>query len=257
MTDPGSHINIGPSNKREIEPDFFFMMNCLMYSRLETGNPSNHDFYDEDVNMYMASLLTSFMNPEYHERASKYLSRYDSNLFEKIQGSSDVRLKYTIYKTNADFLLISIGIFKNADGMRPGSVDFFLKNKEEAYMGRAKAYYQFAYSYSQSMFRKATAISDVLEKLSRGFEQYVQILSHMRGEYFNILDRLGSGDIYHLERSIDTFATDKELKKLQDKFLDMYGEYMQSKSPQLRQKLKKLVKRIQKIDESFRFQMDQ
>ena len=92
----GSHLNIGPLNKREIEPDFFFVMNCLMYSRLETGNPSNHDFYDEDVNMYLASLLTSFMNPEYHERAKKYLSRYDTSLFDKIQESNDVRLKYTI-----------------------------------------------------------------------------------------------------------------------------------------------------------------
>lgn len=232
------------------------MMNCLMYSRLETGNPSNRDFYDEDVNMYLVSLLTSFMNPEYHERARKYLSRYDANLFNKIKDSSDVRLKYTIYKTNADFLLISIGIFKNPDGKRPGSKDKMFKDNEEAYMGRGKAYYQFAYSYSQSMFKKPTAVSDVLEKLSRGFEQYVQILSHMRGEYFNILDALGRGDIYHLERSIDRFASDKELKQLQDKFLDMYSTYMKSKDPDLKAKLKSLAKKIQQIDESFRFQIE-
>jgi hypothetical protein len=251
-----SHLNIGPLNKREIEPDVFFMMNCLMYSRLETGHPSNRDFYDEDVNVYLASLLTSFMNPEYHERAKKYLSRYDTSLFKKIGDSSDVRLKYTIYKTNADFLLISIGVFKNPDGTRPGSKDSLFKNNEEAYMGRGKAYYQFAYSYSQTMFKKPTAISDVLEKLSRGFEQYVQILSHMRGEYFNILDRLGHGDIYHLERSIDRFASDNELKKLQDQFLDIYSEYMKSKDPTLKDRLKKLVREIQALDESFRFQIE-
>jgi hypothetical protein len=251
-----SHLNIGPLNKREIEPDFFFMMNCLMYSRLETGHPSNQDFYDEDVNMYLASLLTSFMNPEYHARAKKYLSRYDTNLFNKIQDSADVRLKYTIYKTNADFLLISIGVFKNPEGTRPGSKDGMFKDNEEAYMGRGKAYYQFAYSYSQTMFKKPTAVSDVLEKLSRGFEQYVQILSHMRGEYFNILDRLGHGDIYHLERSIDRFESNKALKKLQDEFLDKYSEYLESKNPQLKQDLKALAKKIQRVDESFRFQID-
>jgi hypothetical protein len=251
-----SHLNIGPLNKREIEPDVFFMMNCLMYSRLETGHPSNKDFYDEDVNIYLASLLTSFMNPDYHERAKKYLSRYDTSLFRKIRDSSDVRLKYTIYKTNADFLLISIGIFKNPDGTRPGSQDSVFKDNEEAYMGRGKAYYQFAYSYSQTMFKKPTAISDVLEKLSRGFEQYVQILSHMRGEYFNILDRLGQGDIYHLERSIDRLASDDELKQLQDRFLDLYSRYMDTKDPELKSQLKKLAKEIQSIDESFRFQIE-
>ena len=124
-------------------------------------------------------------------------------------------------------------------------------------MGRGKAYYQFAYSYSQSMFKKPTAISEVLEKLSRGFEQYVQILSHMRGEYFNILDRLGHGDIYHLERSIDKFTSDRELKKLQDMFLDMYSEYMKTKDPRLKTALKSLAKKIQKIDESFRFQIEE
>jgi hypothetical protein len=253
----GSHITLGPSGKREIEPTFFFMMNCLLYSRLESGNPSNQNYYDEDVNVYLANLLTSFMNPEFHERTRKYLSPYDSDLFEKVRNSPDVRLKYTIYKTNADFLLISIGIFRNPDGSRPGSKDAFMKDNEEVYMGRAKAYYQFAYSYSQSMFRKATAISEVLEKLSRGFEQYVDILSYMRGEYFNILERLSSGDVYHLERAIDRAESDRELRAMQDQFLDMYSEYMKTKKPELKEQLRDLAKRIQRIDESFRFTMDQ
>jgi len=249
-----SHINFSTDNRREIEPDFYFMMNCLLYSRMETGFPSNHDFYDEDVNVYIANLLCSFMNPDYHRRAKKYISPYDSNLFEKIKDSSDVRLKYTIYKTNADFLLISIGIFRKPDGCSPAPPA--CNRTEEAHMGRGKAYYQFAYSYSQSMFRKPTAISEVLEKLSRGFENYVEILSHMRGEYFNILESLGNGEIYHLERSIDTFQTNEELKKLQDQFLDVYSEYQKTKDPKLKTELERLVKIIQKIDESFYFRID-
>ncbi len=139
----------------------------------------------------------------------------------------------------------------------PGSRDTLFKDNEEAYMGRGKAYYQFAYSYSQTMFKKPTAVSDVLEKLSRGFEQYVQILSHMRGEYFNILDRLGHGDIYHLERSIDKMESDKELKQLQNNFLDMYSEYMRKKNPQLKAELVTLAKKIQRIDESFHFKIEE
>lgn len=221
---------------------------------MESGFPSNHDFYDEDVNVYIANLLCSFMNPDYHRRAKKFISRYDSKLFEKIKDSSDVRLKYTIYKTNADFLLISIGIFKNPES---GPVPVQLSHRsEEAHMGRGKAYYQFAYSYSQSMFRKPTAISEVLEKLSRGFENYVEILSHMRGEYFNILDSLSNGEIYHLERSIDKYKTNEELKTLQDRFLDVYSEYQKTRDPNLKVELERLVKIIQNIDESFYFKID-
>lgn len=255
--DGENYLTLGPGGTRDVEPTFFFVMNCLLYSRLESGNPSNQNYYDEDVNVYLASLLTSFMNPDYHERTRKFLSRYDSDLFEKVRESSDVRLKYTIYKTNADFLLIAIGIFRNPDGSRPGAADPIMKDNEEVYVGRGKAYYQFAYSYSQSVFRKATAISEVLEKLSKGFEQYVEILSYMRGEYFNILERLSSGEVYHLERSMDKAETSRQLKELQDQFLDLYSDYQKSKDPVLRAQLKELARKIQKLDESFRFTMDQ
>ncbi len=249
------HTNLGPDKKREVEPTFFFMLNCLLYSRLETGNPSNRDYYDEDVNMYLTNLLCSFMKPEYHRRAKKYLSRYDTNLFSKIERSRDVRLKYTIYKTHADFLLISIGIFKNPAHARLDTSPLF-KNTEEAHMGRAKTYYNFAYTYSQSMFKRTAGISEVLEKLSKGFERYVQILSHMRGEYFNILDRLSTGEVYHLERSIDKAEASKELKKLQDKFLDTYSAYLKTHDSDLRKEIDTMVKEIKQLDSSFHFHMD-
>jgi len=247
------HTNLDADGKREIEPTFFFMLNCLLYSRMETGHPSNQDFYDEDVNMYLTNLLCSFMKPDFHRRAKKYISRYDTNLFSKIENSSDVRLKYTIYKTNADFLLISIGIFKNSE---VGDPKMLLMNSEEASMGRAKSYYNFAYSYSQSMFKRSSGVSEVLEKLSKGFERYVEILSHMRGEYFNILDRLGQGEVYHLERSIDKVEASHELKDMQDEFLDLYSEYLHDKDPDLKKRLDKLVRRIRRLDDSFSFQID-
>jgi len=246
------YIDLNTGGKREIEPTFSFMLNCLLCSRLESGHPSNQDFYDEDVNMYLANLLCSFMKPEYHNRAKRYLSPYDTNLFAKIENSSNVRLKYTIYKTNADFLLISIGLFNNADAKRPDAVER-LRDSEEAHMGKGKAYYRFAYTYSQSTFKKTTAITDILNKLSKGFEQYVEILSHMRGEYFNILQHLSTGQVYHLERSVDQGRVSRELAALQDEFLDVYSEYLRSKNEELRGKVEELAKKIGNLDDSFDF----
>src|SRR6185436_10764355 len=97
------------------------------------------------------------------------------------------RLKYLIYKTNADFLLVSIGIFDNPTGQ---AAQRRLQPSEEAYIGRGKTYYHFAYSYSQQMHRKNQGVSEVLEKLSVGFDKYIRILSHMRGEYLDLVKRL-------------------------------------------------------------------
>ncbi len=249
------HIRLDSQAQREVEPTFFFMLNCLLYSRLEKGYPSNQEFYDEDVNVYLANLLCSFMKPEYHRRARAYLSPYDTSLFEKIENSTDTRLKYTIYKTNADFLLISIGIFDNAASRRPDAAQLF-RSTEEASMGRGKAYYHFAYTYSQSAFKKSAGITDILEKLSLGFERYAEILSHMRGEYFNILDRLSDGEIYHLERSVDRGKATRQLAELQDRFLDAYSEYLRTKDPDLRRQVEDLVRKIRLLDGSFDFHMD-
>jgi hypothetical protein len=108
------------------------------------------------VNVYLAHLLHSFINPEYVEQSKRFLSKYDTDVFRRLANSSDSRLKYLIYKTNADFLLISIGIFATRPRARGRKTRY--EGHRRGLRGRAKAYYQFAYSASQAMF-KATAIS--------------------------------------------------------------------------------------------------
>ena len=85
------------TTSRELHPTYHFMINCLLYSRMETGLVSNQEFYDEDVNVYLAHLLHSFINPEYVEQSKRFLSKYDIDVFRRLQTSSDARLKYLIY----------------------------------------------------------------------------------------------------------------------------------------------------------------
>ncbi|MCK4305725.1 MAG: hypothetical protein KAY24_15915, partial [Candidatus Eisenbacteria sp.] len=232
------------SSSRDVRPTYFFMMKCLLYSRMETGLVSNKDFYDEDVNVYIAHLLNSFIDPNYVQRANKYLSKYDTEVFHRLEDSKDARLKYTLYKTNADFLLISLGIFDNATGLDPTTSSSpisperkIFQPSEEAYIGRGKTYYRFAYTYSQMIHDPHAAITDVMEKLSEGFEKYIRILAHMRGEYLNLMDRLSRGEIYHLERTVDESKKTEDLKQKQDRFLDLYMDWKKDNSPETRAEL--------------------
>ncbi|MEK7823974.1 MAG: hypothetical protein AAB290_02890, partial [Candidatus Eisenbacteria bacterium] len=70
---PRYYVDLKESS-RSVQPTYYFMINCLLYSRMETGLVSNQDFYDEDVNVYLAHLLHSFINPEYVEQSKKFLS---------------------------------------------------------------------------------------------------------------------------------------------------------------------------------------
>jgi len=236
---------------RDLQPTYYFMINCLLYSRMETGLVSNQDFYDEDVNVYLAHLLHSFINPEYVEQSRKFLSKYDTDVFRRLSTSTDARLKYMIYKTNADFLLVSIGIFDNpmvAEAHRPR-----LQPSEEAYIGRGKTYYHFAYSYGQQVHRKNAGVAEVLEKLSVGFDKYIRILSHMRGEYLDLMKRLSQGEVYHLERSINEQSLQELLRLKQDELLELYTAWKSEPTPETEESLERLVGEIRQINPEFKF----
>ncbi len=238
---------------RAIQPTYYFMVNCLLYSRMEVGIPSNEDGFDEDVNVYIANLLESFMDPKYVEKSRRVLSKYDTEIFSRLSKSTDARLKYTIYKTNADFLLISIGIFDNPRAGVSPSRRNRTDPSEEAYMGRGKTYYQFAYSYSQLIHGKGSAISEVLEKLSTGFDKYIQILTYMRGEYLDLVRRLTNGEVYHLERIVNQEMRNQAIRAKQDELLDSYSKWMKEPSPELEAEIKKKIAEVKEMDPSFNF----
>ena len=238
---------------RDLQPTYYFMINCLLYSRMETGLVSNQDCYDEDVNVYLAHLLHSFINPEYVEQSRKFLSKYDTDVFRRLSSSTDARLKYQIYKTNADFLLVSIGIFDNpsmAESARAKA-----QPSEEAYVGRGKTYYHFAYTYSQQMPRKNQGVAEVLEKLSVGFEKYLKILSHMRGEYLDLVQRLSNGEVYHLERSVNQHQQAELLRLKQDELLELYSAWKKEPSEATEESLERVVGEIRQINPEFRFEL--
>jgi len=240
---------------RNLQPTYYFMINCLLYSRMETGLVSNQDYYDEDVNVYLAHLLHSFINPDYVEQSKRYLSKYDADVFKRLSQSTDARLKYAIYKTNADFLLVPIGIFDNP--LAPTATPARSKPapSEEAYIGRGKTYYHFAYTYSQQVHRKNQGVSEVLEKLSVGFEKYIKILSHMRGEYLDLAQRFSDGEVYHLERSVNESARQDRIKAKQDQLLELYSEWQKRPSSEIEEDVKRLVGEIQELAPSFRFSL--
>lgn len=238
---------------RDLQPTYYFMINCLLYSRMETGLVSNQDCYDEDVNVYLAHLLHSFINPEYVEQSKRFLSKYDSDVFRRLAHSTDARLKYQIYKTNADFLLVSIGIFDNPAVAGAGRAR--IQPSEEAYIGRGKTYYHFAYTYSQQMHRKNAGVSEVLEKLSTGFEKYLRILSHMRGEYLDLMKRLSNGEVYHLERSVDEHSQRELLRVKQDELLELYSAWRESKSAETEENMERVVGEIRRLNPGFKFQL--
>jgi hypothetical protein len=236
------------------EAAFPFIMECFLKSRGESGNPSNVDYYEEDVNIYVASLLSMLLDPVYYVQVQKYVSDYDAGVFDKVRNTSDNRLRYWVYKANADHLLVSLGVFGRGreDEAAPGR-----HGRETASQaaGRAKTYYDFARSYCELLTGSSSGPSEVLAKLSMGFEKYVRILDHMRGEYFNIIDTLSDGELFHLQREIEQVKEKEYVSGKYDELLDLYLEWKVTGNDNLLAELRLIARELKKLDPSFNFEI--
>lgn len=237
------------------ENAYFFMMNNLLHSRMEAGFPSNDDCFDEDVNVYIAGLLTSLIFPRSGDDAARGLLSGDASLFNAVEAATGTREKYRIYRRSADRILVSLGIFKNARLNRPDSVPH-LALPDAAHIGRGKSYYAIARAYAAQVYRRNTAIGDVLGKLSDNFERYLGVLSLMGGEHLNIFKQLSAGELFHLENAPRPAEKNVDLAIQHDRFLDLYSNYLKEKSPRAKKALLEAVREIRAIDPSFEFDID-
>jgi hypothetical protein len=250
--DPRLDIQV-KETRRNIQPAYHFAVNCLLYSRIEPGLVSNPECYDEDVDVYLAHLLHAFINPEYAESSRKFLSRYDVDVFRRLGGSSDARLQYLIHKTSSDFLLLSVGVFDNPGP--PENERTRSQPSEEAYVGRGGTYYHFAYTYSQRMHRKHAGVAEVLEKLSAGFDRYLRILSHMRGEPLDLAARFAPGEVYRLERTANEAAVRELLRTKQDELLELYSAWRAKPDAGIAESLERLAGEIRQLNPGFHFEL--
>lgn len=250
--DPRVDIQVKEA-RRDVQPVYHFAVNCLLYSRIEPGLVSDPECYDEDVDVYLAHLLHAFINPEYAEQSRKFLSRYDADAFRRLGLASDARLQYLIHKTRSDFLLLSVGVFDH-----PGPPDHDrarTRPSEEAYVGRGRTYYHFAYTYSQRMHRKNAGVAEVLEKLSAGFDRYLRILSHMRGEPLDLAARFAQGEVYRLVRTANEAAVQELLRSKQDELLELYSAWKAKPDADIAESLERLVGEIRQLDPDFHFEL--
>jgi hypothetical protein len=244
----------GVTRRPSTERAHFFVMNCLLYSRMEAGFPTNDAGFDEDVNVYLAGLLTSVIDPRPGGWTAASVVSTDAALREKAEAAPGPREKCRLYRSNADRILVSLGIFKNARLRRPDSVPH-LDLAASGWVGRGKAYYAIARSYDAQARRRETALGEVLGKLSANFERYLAVLSLMGGEHLNIFRRISDGEVFHLERASRSSERRAELALRYDRFLDLYSGYLRSGTARAGRALEAAAGAIREIDPAFSFDL--
>ena len=108
------------------------------------------------------------------------------------------------------------------------------------------------------IYRKHTAVGEVLEKLAHDFENYKKILGVLRDDFFHFIKKVNTQEPINGPSGtrLSELVKHIELEHKQNEFLDVYGEWLRTKCPDLISKLSGLVEEIKKLDPAFGFNMD-
>jgi hypothetical protein len=230
----------------------YFVLDSLLKSRIECGFESSAEHHDENVNVYLVHLLSSLVEAP---ATGALAAPRDIDVFEKVRRSQDARFKCEVYRTHADQLLVATGIFSETpyverEGRR--TYDGLAQDR----IGRGKAYYRFASTFHGRTGARTSALALVLARLSDHFERYVDVLFHMRGEYFHLYERLREDDFRAVR---DAWAAgdagDVDVETLRNEFLDAYWLWHQDPGAAARDALIEAVKRLRAADPSFDFRL--
>lgn len=227
----------------------YFFINNFLLSRIDSDMPSDLKEYDEDVNVYTASLLAGVVTGQQDLLQADYVSTRDSDVFARVQETKDQRLRYRVYKANADFLYVSLGIF--GESSLVGDAPETDEDAQSRFTGRGKSYYQFASAYAERLFGRGAAIAEVMDKLSRNFEAYTKVMIWMSGEYLHLMNQMSLGEMYHLGHDTQEHFEKSYRTNSWDELLDSYVDWRRSHSKESLRRIARAARELRRIDPNF------
>lgn len=214
-------------DSEKIDTTESFFSNQFLRGRIDSGRESNEGYdlileegrneewceqhwkeikanemkYDEDVNQYITLTLADLANPKSLEFANQYTIGIDDDVGQIAVTLPEQIKTYFLYKINADFLLLNLGLFRPDTNILG-----------EAYFDKGESYYFSAASNLKAVKGGRSGMSDVLEKLAGGFGKYVEILRYMKNSADNFLSfnfKFSKAEMKDLEATLSQAARDR------------------------------------------------
>lgn len=223
------------------EPSFMYLMDSFLQSRINTGQESNGDYFDEDVNVYLVLLLNSLVSNHFNSSSGDYIVHYDSDLRERLDRTESDFTKYDIYRANADFLLLQTGMFRIPTANDP---DIPLLDSIE----RGSTYYRFACSLTDRIPERYRSLSEVLGKLAYDFEKYRRILSFMRGEFLSLVEPINEFQVGLIYSDMNDIERAGRIQECNDSLLDAYLEFLKHGTDPNRARVEKKLAELKELD---------
>jgi hypothetical protein len=249
MNNSGSESFAGlPSG--ETEKVTYFFLDKILRARIGRHIESGRHDCDEEVNMYLAGLLRSVVSSGEFVREKPYVSPFDFDVRKYLEAHPGSSNEYVVYRDNADFGLIALGVFI---GYRHDGSYHSRACAHQDSAGRVAVYYHLAASALEHIQRTTLGLSDAFNTMADNIREIIGILRTVAGDYFDIMERLGDGSLFHLEREVRQAGVERTFKDEMDRFLGLYGEYHRLPSVDNKEKVLLQIGVLKNLDPDFRF----
>ncbi|MFP4013995.1 MAG: hypothetical protein ACLFVQ_07935 [Chitinispirillaceae bacterium] len=229
----------------------FFFLEYVLKARADLKMESGRHSCDQELNVYIAGLLNSLLtNSESFLHAKSYVSAFDVDVRAYIESHPGKRNEYIVYRDNADFGLVVLGLFDDYE--HRGSYKRIVLSGEED-QGRIALYYELAASALSHLQGKSVSLVSVFEAMAGNMEEVLQILHRAAGAYFEIMERMSEGSAYHLGREIEKMELEESYNHKLDEFLKLYSIYKENPCEANRKELLVRAEELKKMNGSFCF----
>jgi len=237
-------------NNEERESAVYFLLEAILKARDNDPELAKTNFFDEDVNIYLAHLLFAMSLPEYHDMADPFLSNEPNEVLGWAREADDPMLRYFIYKVNADHMLIRSTIFSDKP---PQMKRVIFKKPENGENRVAVVYYDQASRCHKTIYQKKTGVGEVLAKISEHFELYQKLLFRVKEDYFRFVECFREQAFQHFFLQFQHYEKQSRKDIILDQFLELYQKWMVDKDPLVGQRVKALARELSAIDPQFKF----
>jgi hypothetical protein len=202
MAKPAPHphlLRFAPLFARERERRLllFFMLENLLKARAQSSFPTGIRGQDEDVNIYMAHLLT--------EHVIDPVPRGVFRGGEPLQGLNgeegwDRWRRFEHYRRNGDHRLLALGLYGRGDLIRRRAVPLYLHGEQswERDLEIGRSCYDCAVTIMRSKDSSLASLLPVLGKLADAFADYVNVLQTLARRRFGLGARLSDAELRDL-----------------------------------------------------------
>lgn len=241
-------------NRKEKSQTRFFFLEHVLKARVDLNLDTGRNEYDQEINVYIAGLLNSLVESNSFILQKPYISPFDTDVRKWLEAHPGLRNQYTVYRDNADFGLVLLGLFLKVH--HKGSYHHIVmpENKDQ---GRVALYYSLAASALAHLQGNSVSLVNVFEAISEQMENILLILRRAAGTYFDLLERISDGSMYHLEKELTDKSNKNLYNKKIDEFLKIYSEYKANPTNELKKKINALADELRLLNSEFKFNCEE